>query len=117
MKQTKILFLNLPYEFPISRASRWPEKTKSGTMYYPYWICYAAGVCIEQGYNVNLVDCIARKLSPQDVLELIGNETPNFIMAEITTSTCAYDYKMLDLIKKNYPDSHYNRWDSCDCSF
>ena len=34
----KILFLNLPYEFEISRASRWPEKTKSGTQYYPYWI-------------------------------------------------------------------------------
>lgn len=24
----KILFLNLPYEFEISRASRWPEKQK-----------------------------------------------------------------------------------------
>ena len=40
----KILFLNLPYKFAISRSSRWPEKTKSGTMYYPYWLCYAAGV-------------------------------------------------------------------------
>ena len=45
----KILFLNLPYKFAISRSSRWPEKTKSGTMYYPYWLCYAAGVCMASG--------------------------------------------------------------------
>lgn len=43
----KILFLNLPYLFDISRASRWPEKTKSGTLYYPYWLCYAAGICMK----------------------------------------------------------------------
>ena len=57
----KILFLNLPYKFAISRSSRWPEKTKSGTMYYPYWLCYAAGVCMDRGYDVELVDCIVKK--------------------------------------------------------
>ena len=54
----KILFLNLPYKFDISRASRWPEKTKSGTLYYPYWLCYAAGVCMRDGFQVELVDCL-----------------------------------------------------------
>ena len=52
-----ILFLNLPYEFMISRASRWPEKTKSGTLYYPYWISYCVGVCEEEGFDCKLVDC------------------------------------------------------------
>lgn len=104
MKREKILFLNLPYKFPISRASRWPEKTKSGTMYYPYWISYAAGVCMEQEYDVNLVDCIAKKMSPRDVINLITTEKPDYIIGEITTSTCAYDYKMLRLIRKTFPD-------------
>lgn len=99
----KILFLNLPYKFQISRSSRWPEKTKSGTMYYPYWLCYAAGVCMEQGYHVSLVDCIAKKMTPENVIKWINDENPDYIMGEITTSTCTYDYRTLRLIKKNYP--------------
>lgn len=106
MSKEKILFLNLPYEFPISRASRWPEKTKSGTMYYPYWICYAAGMCIDQGYDVNLVDCIAKQMTQDDVMNLISSQKPNYVMGEITTSTCAYDYKTIDMIREKCPEVH-----------
>ena len=95
----KILFLNLPYKFEISRASRWPEKTKSGTMYYPYWICYAAGVCIEKGHEVDLVDCIAKKMTTEEVVEYVKKSNANFVMGEITTSTCAHDYEVIKAIK------------------
>ena len=88
----KILFLNLPYKFAISRSSRWPEKTKSGTMYYPYWLCYAAGVCMDRGYDVELVDCIVKKMSTEDVVDLVKKSAPDYIMGEITTSTCFHDY-------------------------
>ena len=98
-----VLFLNLPYKFPISRASRWPEKTKSGTLYYPYWLAYAAGVCIDKGYKVDLVDCITKKMELDDIKELIKKEKPKYIMAEITTPTCAEDYKLLEEIKKSFP--------------
>ena len=100
----KILFLNLPYKFDISRASRWPEKTKSGTMYYPYWICYAAGVCIEQGFEVDLVDCIARKMSQDQVVSLVKDSNADFVMGELTTSTCEYDFETLNMIKAGNPD-------------
>lgn len=100
MKMKKILFLNLPYKFEISRASRWPEKTKSGTLYYPYWLCYAAGVCMEKGYDVNLVDCITKKMTPEQTVDLVKNEVPDYIMCEITTSTCSYDYEMLARIRE-----------------
>lgn len=100
----KILFLNLPYKFPISRASRWPEKTKSGTMYYPYWICYAAGVCMDQGYDVDLVDCIAKKMTTRDVVKLVTDSKADYIMGEITTSTCSHDYKVIHAIKSANPD-------------
>ena len=99
----KILFLNLPYKFAISRSSRWPEKTKSGTMYYPYWLCYAAGVCMDRGYDVELVDCIVKKMSTEDVVELVKKSAPDYIMGEITTSTCFHDYETLAAIKKAYP--------------
>lgn len=100
----KVLFLNLPYKFDISRASRWPEKTKSGTMYYPYWLCYAAGVCMNQGLEVDLVDCIAKKMSQKETSEYVRQSGADFIMGELTTSTCAYDFETINLIKKENPD-------------
>lgn len=100
----KVLFLNLPYKFAISRASRWPEKTKSGTMYYPYWLCYAAGVCMERGYDVELVDCIAKKMSTEQTVQLVKDSAPNFVMGELTTSTCTYDYEVLCAIKRVNPN-------------
>lgn len=99
----KILFLNLPYQFQLSRASRWPEKTKSGTLYYPYWLCYAAGVCKEKGYEVELIDCIARKMEVQNVIQNVLQIQPDYIMGELTTSSVDYDYRTLEAIKEKYP--------------
>lgn len=99
----KILFLNLPYRFNISRASRWPEKTKSGTLYYPYWLCYAAGICIERGHKVELIDCITRKMSVADTVKAVQKYCPDYIMGEITTPTCFYDYETIKAIKEGYP--------------
>ncbi|MDR3136264.1 MAG: B12-binding domain-containing radical SAM protein [Coriobacteriales bacterium] len=101
--RARILFLNLPYDFAISRASRWPEKTKSGTLYYPYWLCYAAGVCMEQGHEVNLVDCVTKKLSVDATIELIKREVPQYLMVEITTPTLIHDYQVLTRIKSQCP--------------
>lgn len=99
----KILFLNLPYKFNISRSSRWPEKTKSGTLYYPYWLCYAAGVCLERGYDVELIDCITRKYNIQKTVDEVLSYEPDYIMTEITTSTCHVDYNTIKHIKKAFP--------------
>ena len=101
----KILFLNLPYRFDISRASRWPEKTKSGTLYYPYWLCYAAGVCMEQGFDVELVDCITKRMSTADTVKLVQASAPDYIMGEITTSTCFHDYETIRAIRAGYPSA------------
>lgn len=99
----KILFLNLPYKFEISRTSRWPEKTKSGTLYYPYWLAYAAGVCMEQGHDVHLVDCITKKMTADDAIGLVKDVAPGYIMCEITTPTCNLDYELLRSIKEAMP--------------
>ena len=99
-----ILFLNLPYEFMISRASRWPEKTKSGTLYYPYWISYCVGVCEEQGFDCKLIDCITKEYSIEDTVEEVKNANPDYIMCELTTPTASFDYKTLNAIKKANPN-------------
>lgn len=99
----RILFLNLPYLFKISRASRWPEKTKSGTMYYPYWLCYAAGVCQQRGHAVTVCDCVAKTMDQQAVVDYVAAEQPDFVFAELTTPTCQYDYQTLTAIRQAYP--------------
>jgi len=100
----KILFLNLPYKFKISRASRWPEKTKAGTLYYPYWLAYSAGVCENKGIETKLVDCITREYSIEDTLNEITNYDPDYIMAEITTPTCFHDFETINIIKNENPN-------------
>ncbi|MCL2156518.1 MAG: B12-binding domain-containing radical SAM protein [Methanobrevibacter sp.] len=99
----KILFINLPYTFNISRASRWPEKTKSGTLYYPYWLAYAAGVCEEKKIETNLIDCITKNYDRKDILNEIIKYKPDFIMTEVTTPTCYYDYETINFIKEENP--------------
>ena len=105
MINMKILFLNLPYKFNISRASRWPEKTKSGTLYYPYWLAYCVGVCQREGHDCKLVDCITKAYTTEDTIEEVKSFAPDYIMAEITTPTCAYDYEVINAIKAAYPSA------------
>lgn len=103
MNSKKVLFLNLPYIFKISRTSRWPEKTKSGTLYYPYWLAMAAGYCKKYGYSVNLVDCIAKNYNIKDVISFVKDFIPDVIVTEITTPTCYYDFNTINEIHKTFP--------------
>ncbi len=102
---TKILFLNLPYKFNISRASRWPEKTKSGTLYYPYWLAYSLGVCQKEGYECKLIDCITKQYTIEQTVQEVKKYNPDYIMTETTTATCDYDYNTLNQIKKENPNT------------
>jgi anaerobic magnesium-protoporphyrin IX monomethyl ester cyclase len=45
----RILLINSPFKVKISKDSRWPEYTKSGTLYYPFWLAYATAVIMEKG--------------------------------------------------------------------
>lgn len=56
-----------------------------------------------RGYDVELVDCIVKKMSTEDVVELVQKSAPDYIVGEITTSTCFHDYETLAAIKKAYP--------------
>lgn len=96
-KKNKILFLNLPYFLSISRTSRWPEKSKSRTLYYPYWLAYAAGTAETEGYEVLLVDCIAMNWNQNQTIDIILDFQPDLIVGETTTPTLQYD---LDFVKK-----------------
>ncbi len=95
----KIFFLNPPYSKRISRASRWPEATKSGTFYYPFWLVHAAGWAQEKGHDVFLFDAIAKMHNRNDTLDKIKEFNPDILVVEVTTPTIHYDIKTIDYFK------------------
>ncbi|MBI5204372.1 MAG: hypothetical protein HZA11_05590, partial [Nitrospirae bacterium] len=60
----KVLFLNPPFMSiygKFSREQRSPAVTKSGTFYYPMWLCYAAGLLEKSGFEVKVIDAPAKR--------------------------------------------------------
>ena len=64
----KISYLNLPFLKKYSRESRSPAVTKSGTLYYPAWLAYAAGYAEKKGHKIDLVDAVADDITIEQVL-------------------------------------------------
>jgi len=95
----KVLFLNPPHKFRISRCSRWPENTKSGTLYYPYWLAYAAGLLINNGYEVLLLDAIADNLDSKETIKRISKFNPNLTVIETVTPTFFSDMNFINQLK------------------
>ncbi|KPJ66477.1 MAG: hypothetical protein AMJ43_08015, partial [Coxiella sp. DG_40] len=70
----KILCLNPPFKTKygrFSRSSRSPAITKSGTIYYPIWLCYAAGVLEQAGHTVKIIDSCAYEFDLEKTLKLV----------------------------------------------
>ena len=55
----KIYTLNPPYVSHFGRGMRWQDTARGGTLYYPIWLAYAAGVLEQAGFETRLVDAPA----------------------------------------------------------
>lgn len=101
----KVFFINPPHKFKISRDSRWPEHTKSGTLYYPFWLSYAAGFLLEKGqHEVMLVDSIAKGDTVKTAIERIKKFQPDFLVLETVTPTILDDIKFIEKVKRELPE-------------
>ncbi len=85
----KILFLNPPFLPKFSRSQRSPAVIKSGTIYYPLWLAYAAGFLLKQGFEVNLIDSPAEGYDLPKTLDLVKAFNPPIVV--IDTSTPSID--------------------------
>jgi anaerobic magnesium-protoporphyrin IX monomethyl ester cyclase len=101
-----ILFLNPPFKGRYSRSSRSPAVTKGGTLYYPIWLAYAAGVCEAAGHEVKLIDAPAERLELKDVYTLLSSFTPQLIIIDTSTPSIHSDAKYAEEIKKQYPAAY-----------
>ena len=104
----KILMLNPPFIPKYSRQSRSPAKTKGGTIYFPYFLAYAAGVLEKNGFNVKLLDAVAKDLSHDETLDVIKKFNPSLVVVDTSTPSIINDVEFASRIKKKLENVHVN---------
>ncbi|MCP4652300.1 MAG: radical SAM protein [Candidatus Omnitrophica bacterium] len=95
----KVLLLNPPFLPKFSRFSRSPAVTKSGTIYYPIWHAYAAGVLENSGHAVKLIDACADGLSRQDCYDIACDFKPDIAVLYTSTPSIYNDVQIAGEIK------------------
>ena len=103
----KILCLNPPFKTEygrFSRTSRSPAITKSGTIYYPIWLCYAAGVLEDAGHEVKVIDSCACEYDLEKTLQFVQEFKPVMAVLDTSTPSIYSDVKTGAEIKKMLPD-------------
>jgi len=96
----KILFLNPPFKGRYSRTSRSPAVTSGGTLYYPFWLAYAAGSSEKAGHEIMLVDAPADGLTIDNVLEIVRDFKPELAVLDTSTASIYSDAKSATSIKE-----------------
>ena len=80
------------------RCGRWQGvKARGKTLYYPIWLAYATGVLEKKGYDVRLVDAIARKWSNEETLHDIKKFRPDMLVVDTNFSSMVNDVKFVDV--------------------
>src|SRR4030066_2053586 len=100
----KVLFLNPPFLPKFSRSQRSPAVIKSGTIYYPLWLAYAAGFLLKQGFDVNLIAAPAEGYDLSQTLDLVKSFNPRMVVIDTSTPSIDYDATVAEEIKKSLPD-------------
>lgn len=85
-----------------SREQRSPAVTKSGTLYYPMWLCSAAGYLEDQGHDVRLIDAPAIPLDLAGVLERLGGFVPELLVLDTSTPSVLRDIATAEELKKRW---------------
>jgi radical SAM superfamily enzyme YgiQ (UPF0313 family) len=99
----KIFFLNPPFKGRFSRTSRSPAVTSGGTLYYPLWLAYAAGVAEQAGHEICLLDAPADGLSRDRVLEDARAFEPALAVLETSTPSIYSDAAAGEALKNAVP--------------
>ncbi|KJU82295.1 Fe-S oxidoreductase [Candidatus Magnetobacterium bavaricum] len=104
----RILCLNPPFKTEhgrFSRTSRSPAITKSGTIYYPIWLCYVVGVLEDDGHEVKIIDSCAYSYDMTVTISKIKEFKPEISVLDTSTPSIYSDIKAGEEIKKLFPDS------------
>jgi anaerobic magnesium-protoporphyrin IX monomethyl ester cyclase len=100
----KITLLNPPFLDKYSKSSRSPAVTKSGTIYFPIWLSYAAGVLDKEGHEIELIDAPAKCFTKEQTLNIIKKFAPQLIVIDTSTPSIHSDLEFAKGIKKFLPN-------------
>ena len=100
----KIIYLNGPYrKLPYSRSSRTPAVTKSGTIYYPIWLAYAAGLARRKSdFDVRLLDAVAQKWDHAQLIDFLKIAPPHLVFCDTSTPSIYEDLATAAAIKESF---------------
>ncbi len=98
-----IVALNPPFLPRYSRESRSPAVAKSGTLYYPMWLSYAAGYLEKQGHTVVIIDAPAQGQSVDEITQRIVTFNPGLLLVDTSTPSIYSDIQIALGLKKAVP--------------
>ena len=106
----KLCFVNPPFKAEygkFSRESRSPAITKSGALYYPLWLIYAAAYCEKAGHEVYFLDAPAKQMNEQQSLDAIKQNAQGATLFIYDTSTPSIksDVAFAERVKEIFPGS------------
>lgn len=100
-----ILLLNPPFIGRFSRTSRSPSVCRGGTIYYPFWLAYAAGVLDRNSFQVSLIDAPADGLSTAEVIARAKDAPPRLIVIDTSTPSIHNDVRVAEQLKESFPSA------------
>ena len=106
----KICFINPPFKADLgkfSRESRSPAITRSGALYYPLWLIYAAAYAEKKGFDIYFLDAPAKQFNEEQSLKLISDNASDSRLFVLDTSTpsISNDIRFGESLKKQYPEA------------
>jgi radical SAM superfamily enzyme YgiQ (UPF0313 family) len=102
----KSLILNPPFLKKFSRPQRSPAITKSGTIYFPIWLAYCAGVLEEAGHSVTFTDAPARGIELDGILRQAEKLQTELIVMDTCTPSIGNDIRVGEQLKEILPQSY-----------
>ncbi len=100
--------INPPFYKRYSRQSRSPCVTKGGTFYYPYYLAYATGVLEKEGFDVRLIDAVAKGWSREDTVSYAKKFDPDLVVLDTSTPSIYNDTDVAGEIKGAVPRVYIN---------
>lgn len=99
----RIAFVNPPFKPRFSRENRSPAVTKSGTLYYPHWLAYAASYARYKGHEIDLFDGCATSMDEGQMLARIRKFHPHIAVLNTSTPSAYNDIRCASAIKEADP--------------
>lgn len=108
----KVFFINPPFKAEygkFSRENRSPAITRSGTLYYPLWLIYAAAVCEKDGFDITFLDAPSVPMDETQSLEILrmDEKKPSLVVINTSTPSIYSDIAFAEKIKEIYPNAFY----------